>query len=218
MIVVILAIADIFIFSFGILPLRSMIHVGLFAIFICITAGIGIFDANAIQFGMDQLLEASSTQLSAFIYWYFWSTYVRQQAVFCTAILGGFVFVTFSSSATTNFETQLIVNPLVIVLFVQYHGWALSCHPITFFIVPKVTCIWKGRNQPIEANKEGPCFCAEKSILWIEVLSLTVKKGPIMSWSWERAVWRAFHYKRSGGCQDILSAAPFAGDSFWIPQ
>lgn len=33
---------------------------------------LGMFEANAIQFGMDQMLEASSDQLSAFIHWYYW--------------------------------------------------------------------------------------------------------------------------------------------------
>ena len=36
-------------------------------------AGQGLFEANAIQFGMDQLLEASSDQLGTFIHWYYWS-------------------------------------------------------------------------------------------------------------------------------------------------
>ena len=35
-------------------------------------AGLGMYEANAIQFGMDQMLEASSEQLSSFIHWYFW--------------------------------------------------------------------------------------------------------------------------------------------------
>ena len=43
---------------------------------------IGIFEANAIQFGLDQLLEASSTQLSAFIHWYFWSVHLGQEVFF----------------------------------------------------------------------------------------------------------------------------------------
>ena len=36
---------------------------------------LGIFEANAIQFGMDQLLESSSDQLSSFIHWYYWSSH-----------------------------------------------------------------------------------------------------------------------------------------------
>ena len=34
-------------------------------------ASVGLFEVNAIQFGMDQLLEASSCQLSESIHWYF---------------------------------------------------------------------------------------------------------------------------------------------------
>ena len=36
---------------------------------------LGLFEANAIQFGMDQLQESSSNQLSSFIHWYYWSSY-----------------------------------------------------------------------------------------------------------------------------------------------
>ena len=35
---------------------------------------IGLFESTAIQFGMDQMLEASSDQLSTFIHWYYWSS------------------------------------------------------------------------------------------------------------------------------------------------
>ena len=34
---------------------------------------LGIFDAVGIQFGMDQMVEASSDQISAFTHWYYWS-------------------------------------------------------------------------------------------------------------------------------------------------
>ena len=39
---------------------------------------LGLFEANAIQLGMDQLLEASSDQLSSFIHWYYWSSSLGQ--------------------------------------------------------------------------------------------------------------------------------------------
>ena len=35
-----------------------------------------MFEANAIQFGMDQMFEASSKQLSSFIRWYFWCAHI----------------------------------------------------------------------------------------------------------------------------------------------
>ena len=34
--------------------------------------GSGMYEANAIQFGMDQMIGSSSEQLSTFIHWYFW--------------------------------------------------------------------------------------------------------------------------------------------------
>ena len=37
---------------------------------------LGMYEANAIQFGMDQMIEASSEQLSSFIHWYFWCSHV----------------------------------------------------------------------------------------------------------------------------------------------
>ena len=39
---------------------------------------LGLFKANVIQLGMDQLLEASSDQLSSFIHWYYWSSSLKQ--------------------------------------------------------------------------------------------------------------------------------------------
>ena len=47
------------------------------------TAGLGMFESNAIQFGMDQMLEASSEQLSSFIHIYFWCIHLGPLAVFC---------------------------------------------------------------------------------------------------------------------------------------
>ena len=65
---------------------RGMFVVG--GIFLVIAvATIGIFEANAVQFGMDQLMEASSTQLSSFIHWYYWSMHLGQQLSFFGLII-----------------------------------------------------------------------------------------------------------------------------------
>ena len=50
-------------------------------------AGIGLFESTAIQFGMDQMMEASSDQLSTFIHWYNWSSCIGQ--VISVYILSG---------------------------------------------------------------------------------------------------------------------------------
>ena len=49
--------------------------------------GIGLFESTAIQFGMDQMMETSSDQLSTFIHWYNWSCSIGQ--VISVYILSG---------------------------------------------------------------------------------------------------------------------------------
>ena len=46
--------------------------------FIIYHFGLGLFEANAIQFGTDQLQFASNEELSKFVHWYFWTLYVVQ--------------------------------------------------------------------------------------------------------------------------------------------
>ena len=50
------------------------------------TAGLGMFESNAIQFGMDQMLEASSEQLSSFIHLYFWCAHIGPLVLFYFAM------------------------------------------------------------------------------------------------------------------------------------
>ena len=46
--------------------------------FIIYYFGLSLFEANAIQFGTDQLQFASNEELSKFVHWYFWTLYVVQ--------------------------------------------------------------------------------------------------------------------------------------------
>ena len=45
-------------------------------------AGVGLYESNAIQFSMDQMLEASSEELSSFIHWYYWCVHLGQLIIF----------------------------------------------------------------------------------------------------------------------------------------
>ena len=59
----------------------------LIALFVALgITGLGMFEANAIQFGMDQMLEASSEQLSSFIHWYFWCMNVGPYVTYYTVV------------------------------------------------------------------------------------------------------------------------------------
>ena len=49
---------------------------------VIVTIGVALFEANAIQFGLDQLLEASTPKLISFIHWYYWSQNVAGLVVF----------------------------------------------------------------------------------------------------------------------------------------
>ena len=44
--------------------------------------GLGLFRANSIQFGLDQLLEAPTPKLIAFIHWYYWTQNIGSLALF----------------------------------------------------------------------------------------------------------------------------------------
>ena len=54
--------------------------------------GLGLYEANAIQFGMDQMLEASSEQLSSFIHWYIWCVNLGSLITYYTAVVAIFFY------------------------------------------------------------------------------------------------------------------------------
>ena len=56
--------------------------IGLIMILIVYIVGLALFQANAIQFGLDQLLEAPTPKLIAFIHWYYWAQNVGSLALF----------------------------------------------------------------------------------------------------------------------------------------
>ena len=57
-------------------------NIALIIILIVYTIGLGLFQANAIQFGLDQLLEAPTPKLIAFIHWYYWAQNLGSLALF----------------------------------------------------------------------------------------------------------------------------------------
>ena len=69
-------------------------------IFIVYSVGLGLFQANAIQFGLDQLLEAPTPKLIAFIHWYYWAQNVGSLALFY--ITGSGLIITEEIHSMTN--------------------------------------------------------------------------------------------------------------------
>ena len=82
-----------------------------------VISGIGLFDANAMQFGMDQLLEACSTQLSQFIHWYFWFMLLGQSIVFFVLLMS-LLMLSFLNTAYINIEELHLILDTVTALLV----------------------------------------------------------------------------------------------------
>ena len=61
---------------------RSQTSIIVATSFMIYTIGLGLFEANIIQFGLDQLLEAPTSKLIAFIHWYYWAQSVGGLALF----------------------------------------------------------------------------------------------------------------------------------------
>ena len=57
-------------------PLTKTLFIGSIVLLASGILGKGMFESTVIQFGTDQMIEASSAQLSTFIYWYYLSLYV----------------------------------------------------------------------------------------------------------------------------------------------
>ena len=55
---------------------------------ILLFVGLAFFQANAIQFGLDQLLEAPTPKLIAFIHWYYWAQNVGRLVLMYTLGIG----------------------------------------------------------------------------------------------------------------------------------
>ena len=93
----------------------------------------GLFHANAIQFGLDQLLEAPTPKLTAFIHWYYWAQSVGGLALFYVYESGLVTIFSLSSaehhdnSSTStiieasllsfSFTLLLLVNTTILIIF-----------------------------------------------------------------------------------------------------
>ena len=90
--------------------------------------GLGFFKSTAIQFGMDQMLEASSSQLSTFIQWYYWS---------CNS---GPLIILFIITGVLGFFSQCIIE-----LTIQQPDYVYSVlHPQAFIVTGTAVLIMAG--------------------------------------------------------------------------
>ena len=76
--------------------------------------GVGLYESNIIQFGLDQLLEAPTRKLIAFIHWYYWAQSIG-------SLLSFYIFIGLDTSFTyitpdySNIQNDLYLFAIAIL-------------------------------------------------------------------------------------------------------
>ena len=87
-------------------------------------AGVGLFQANAVQFGLDQLLEAPTPKLIAFIHWYYWAQNIGDLATFYIYVSAiGFSTIETNSAIVKTLCTAILIAIVaaVVTILVKFH-------------------------------------------------------------------------------------------------
>ena len=79
---------------------HACLYVVAFILFLFYIIGLGLFQANAIQFGLDQLLEAPTSKLISFIHWYYWAQNVGSLIFFY--VVGSVFFIVHVTDENIN--------------------------------------------------------------------------------------------------------------------
>ena len=126
--------------------------------------GLGLFEANIIQFGLDQLLEAPTPKLIAFIHWYYWAQSVGGLAQFYVYGSAEVADITFFSSDHHNNTTSTILEASLI-----------SCIALLVTLVNTTIVV---------------IFCISKKHFYIERAGLNPFKNiyKVLKYSWNHKV------------------------------
>ena len=113
-----------------------------------ITAAIGLalYESNAIQFGMDQMIDASSQQLTLFIRWYFWCAHIGPTLMIYLA-MGVIVY-------SLNCTIQEIRYGTFKTMFWLY--LLSSCVQMIMSVIGITACIYYKCNFRIERASSNP--------------------------------------------------------------
>ena len=108
---------------------------------LCLIVGViavGLFESTAIQFGMDQMLEASSDQLSTFIHWYYWSSNIGP--VIIEFMLAG--VLQYYSQCTIKLTDMQHPDELYENLYPYYY--TITCTGTIFMVALQLVCACAG--------------------------------------------------------------------------
>ena len=129
------------------------------------TIGLALFQANAIQFGLDQLLEAPTPKLIAFIHWYYWAQNVGS-LVFFYVVYGNFIILNEVDDITNGTINRLSKNETKFTLIF----WFISATIAVTAVLIK--------------------FCSTKKHLYIQKAGLNPFKNiyKVLKYSWKHKV------------------------------
>ena len=134
------------------------------ALFTLLIIGLGLFEANAIQFGLDQLLEAPTSKLIAFIHWYYWAQNFARLTLFY--VLTSSVGLLDASEKNVTIG-QLLIGKLASSIFI----------PLLIVLIISVTTVLVK-------------FCTSKNHFYIQKAGLNPfkKMCKVLKYSWNHKV------------------------------
>ena len=120
-------------------------------VFLFVMVGLGMFEANAIQFSLDQMMEASSEQLSSFIHWYFWCAHAGSLVMFYFFVSVLVLFINGLFKKLTIYD--LISNGRSVFL---WHFFILLVFSIFFSVLNAFVFFCCKKYFQIEEIKQNP--------------------------------------------------------------
>ena len=135
-------------------------------ILIVYSVGLGLFEANTIQFGLDQLLEAPTPKLIAFIHWYYWAQNFGSLALF---------YIT-ESGLIISEEIDLLTNATISQVLYKHSSSMATIPQLIGMIIILTGVLIK--------------FCTTKKHFYIQKTGLNPFKNicEVLKYSWKHKV------------------------------
>ena len=119
----------------------------------------GLFDANALQFGLDQFLEGTTQQLIAFIHWYYWTHEIGQLLIFYICIGGMMSLSDFQNDWHHHHNIRSGIAVLLVFFFISSISAVVTL--ISFLYSKKTFLHSKSRFQSTQDSVQSPQVCLE---------------------------------------------------------
>ena len=147
-------------------PSHAYFYVIAVILLLAYIVGLGLFQANAIQFGLDQLLEAPTPKLISFIHWYYWAQNVGS-LVFFYVVASGFYIVDVTDEKINGTISRFLDGNI--------DNTIVACFLIAMFVAVTAVIIK---------------FCSTKKHFYIQKAGLNPFKNiyKVLKYSWKHKV------------------------------